>query len=410
MSQIGKCLKEYGKVRRSQAMREFLTRPAQPVTPSPTIKVRDPYLLPDIDNCIVRHEEWATVNEKPYLDAIDMVLRGNEIGYKVSKVNQGVSMIRFALVLNEYKDYKKALRLTNEMQAAMNNPNVVITQEGAIISIEIPCHINTLRLGDVLNNPEYHDLTVSIGQSIKGDYVLQDIDKLTHVLVAGASGSGKSVFVQSVILSLLCKNTPKDIELYMIDPKKVEFQFYNPLVQCHVYSQTSEAIAILKKLNDLMDVRYTELARVGCRDIDSFNEKFPENKLRRIVLVVDELADLMMTSRKQAEEYIVRLAQKSRACGIHMIIATQYPKKEVVTGLLKANIPTKVCFAVTSPTASCVMLGRGGAEKLIGKGDMYFQTEKDINPLRIQGAFVEEREIINVVGSLLRNQEVINYV
>lgn len=408
MDQITKCLIEMNKIKRRQNMRAFLARPSQLVAPMPVIKVREPYLLPDIDKCIVRHEEWATVNEKPYLDAINTVLMGNGIGYKVSKVNQGVSMIRFALILNEYKDYKKALRLTSEMQAAMNNPNVVITQEGAIISIEVPCHINTLRLGDVLNNPEYgHGLTASIGQSIKGDYILHGIDKLTHVLVAGASGSGKSVFVQSVILSLLCKNTPKDIELYMIDPKMVEFQFYNPLVQCHVLTQTSEAVATLKKLNDLMDVRYAELARVGCRDIDSFNEKFPQNKLRRIVLVVDELADLMMTSKRQAEEYIVRLAQKSRACGIHMIIATQYPKKEVVTGLIKANIPTKVCFAVTSPTASCVMLGRGGAEKLIGKGDMYFQTEKDINPLRVQGAFVEEREIINVVGSLLRNQEVV---
>ena len=146
------------------------------------------------------------------------------------------------------------------------------------------------------------------------------------------------------------------------------------------------------------------MAEAGVRDIDGFN-KIPGRKMKRIVLFVDELADLMETSKATVERSIVRIAQKARACGIHLVIATQYPKASVVTGLIKANMPTKVCFAVTSPTASCVMLGKGGAEKLLGKGDMLFQTEKDVNPIRLQAGYVEEKEIKNVVIDLYQNQK-----
>ena len=154
-----------------------------------------------------------------------------------------------------------------------------------------------------------------------------------------------------------------------------------------------------------MDNRYRILAEAGVRDIDGYN-KLHGCRMKRIVLFIDELADLMETSKGQTESYIVRIAQKARACGIHLVIATQYPKASVVTGLIKANIPTKVCFAVTSPTASCVMLGKGGAEKLIGKGDMLYQTEKDVNPIRLQAGLIEEKEINNIVYSLMQNQEV----
>ena len=247
-------------------------------------------------------------------------------------------------------------------------------------------------------------MTVAIGRAIDGENILADIDKLKHVLVAGASGSGKSVFVQGMIVSLLAKHTPDDIDIFMVDPKMVEFSFYKPLAQCHVVTETKDAVELLNNLTEVMDDRYRELSAAGCRDIESYNERYADHKMKRIVLFIDELADLIKTSKKSVETAIVRIAQKARACGIHMVIATQYPVASVVTGLIKANMPTKVCFTVTNATASCVMLGKGGAEKLMGKGDMLYQTEKDVNPIRLQAGLIEEKEINNIVYTLMQNQ------
>ena len=387
-----------------QAMRE--TRQLKKVsTTAPSY--RTPYVLPVLDENITRHLEWATVDVKPYIDALGMVFASNKIGWSLAKVTQGPTLTQIKVSLTDFRHYDKAMRLERQFQAAMNIPGVRIAQSGAYISIEVPCFIDALRVGDVLHDEKFeksNGLTVAIGRAIDGENVLADIDKLKHILVAGASGSGKSVFVQGMIVSLLAKHTPDDIDIYMVDPKMVEFSFYKGLAQCHVVTETKDAVELLNNLTKMMDDRYRELSAAGCRDIESYNEKYSDHKMKRVVLFIDELADLIKTSKKSVETSIVRIAQKARACGIHLVIATQYPVADVVTGLIKQNMPTKVCFTVTSATASCVMLGRGGAEKLMGKGDMLYQTEKDVNPIRLQAGLIEEKEINNIVYSLMQNR------
>lgn len=373
----------------------------------PAPAIRRPYVLPDINTDFTKHLTWPKTDCANEAIAIGKVLKSYGIKYTIEGHTQGPSLTQYTLKLNDFKDYDRVVKLERAFKAALNREGVRIVQDGAYINIEIPLFLTTLRLGDLLLTDDFKDskkLTVAIGTAADGSFRYGDIEDMKHVLVAGASGSGKSVFVQGMILSLLTKHTPDDIELYMIDPKMVEFSFYRPLVHCTVVTETYEAINILRNLETEMDKRYRALAEAGVRDIDGFN-KIPGRKMKRIVLFVDELADLMETSKATVERSIVRIAQKARACGIHLVIATQYPKASVVTGLIKANMPTKVCFAVTSPTASCVMLGKGGAEKLLGKGDMLFQTEKDVNPIRLQAGYVEEKEIKNVVIDLYQNQK-----
>lgn len=368
---------------------------------------RTPYIMPEPNKTLIYHDSWGQVDTDPFLDAIERVFFENGIMARLEDVTQGPTLTQFKMTLKELKHYDKVLKLERQIQAATNVPGVAITQQGKYVSIEIPCYVDALRLGDVLIDNNFNKgegLTVAIGRAIDGSNVLADIDKLKHILIAGASGSGKSMFVQGMILSLLMKQTPDDIEMYMVDPKMVEYTFYNPLPHCTVVTETKDAISLLNKLTNTMDDRYGILSEAGCRDIESYNEQHPDNKMKRIVLFIDELADLMQTSKNIVEASIVRIAQKARACGIHMVLATQYPVASVVTGLIKANMPTKVCFAVTNPTASVVMLGQGGAEKLMGKGDMLYQTEKDIRPIRLQGGLIEEKEIYRVVGSLMQNQ------
>lgn len=362
------------------------------------------YHLPDLNECVARHFEWAKPDISVDLGAIGKVFDAYGMEYCIEKYVQGPTLTQYTITLSDFRDYVKVSKLEKAFQAALNKSGVRISQDGAYINIEVPCFVDTLLLGDVLNDDKYmadDGLTVAIGRAVDGSNVLANIEELKHILVAGASGSGKSVFIQGMILSLLAKHTPNDLDIFLVDPKMVEFYVYRNIPNCHVVTETKDAIDLLQKLTTIMDDRYRQLAAAGCRDIDSYNQK-NDIKMRRIVLFIDELADLIKTSRRAVEDNIVRIAQKARACGIHLVIATQYPKAEVVTGLIKSNIPTKVCFAVTSPTASVVMLGQGGAEKLIGKGDMLYQTEKDINPIRLQGAMVHECEINNIVYHWLR--------
>lgn len=366
-----------------------------------------PYELPVIDKTFLRHTSWGSVDTTPFVNAIDCVFSSYNISYRIDKITQGPTLTQVLVTLDDLKYYDKVLRLEKQFRAAMDDNGVRIAQDGAHISVEIPCFVDSLLMGDLLHGDRYaasSGLTVAIGRSIDGEDVFADIDKLKHILVAGASGSGKSVFVQGLIASLLSNHTPDELELYMVDPKMVEFSFYRTLVQCHVVTETADAINLLDRLTNIMDDRYRTLAASGARDIDSYNAKSGV-KMKRIVLFIDELADLIKTSRKSVETSIVRIAQKPRACGIHMVIATQYPVADVVTGQIKANMPTKVCFAVTNSTASTVMLGRGGAEKLLGNGDMLYQTEKDVNPIRLQAGLTSEENIRRMVGVLHGNQQ-----
>ena len=325
----------------------------------------------------------------------------NYNGIPVTHVDSicGVSVTRHEYTLDDLKDYAKVLKLNDQFKAAFMTEDAVVRKDGNIVSIEYPFNTDILCLGDMLLNPAYLDsdrLTVAIGRTTAGQDIFADIEDLKHILVAGTSGSGKSVFLQNLLLSVLAKHN--DTDIYIIDPKRVEFSRYRFCDNCHIVTEISQAKQILTELVDIMEERYRILELTGSRDITSYNEKGGD--MNRILVVVDELGDLMKVCRKETEPLLVRLAQKARACGIHLILATQYPTADIVTGAIKQNMPTKVCFAVPTTTASVVMLGRKGAERLVGKGDMLYQTEKDIAPRRLQAPYANDKDRDQVIYNI----------
>ena len=313
----------------------------------------------------------------------------------------GTSIQRLEFTLDNLKDYDKIMKCESQLKAAFDNDNVSIIRDGSTIAVERPFFLETLYMGDLLKaNPSYwttNKLNIPIGRSTSGKDVFANIEDLKHILVAGCSGSGKSVFLQSMLLSILARHN--DAEIYILDPKRVEFSRYSNVPNCTVVTEIETAALLLEYLCEEMEHRYILLEKSGARDIDTYNAQGGD--MKRIILMVDELGDIMKQIKKQAEPLLVRLAQKSRACGIHLVLATQYPTADIITGCIKQNIPTKICFAVPSTTASVVVLGRKGAEKLVGKGDMLYQTEKDLNPIRLQGGYVEDIDCLSVIANQL---------
>mgnify|MGYP002227546850 FL=1 len=259
--------------------------------------------------------------------------------------------------------------------------------------------------GDMLIDNEFQSsdgFTMAIGMAVDGSKHYIDIAKACHILISGMTGSGKSIVLHNLILSLLMKKDPVQMHLYIIDPKATEFEYYKNLAACTVVSEANGAVDLLKNLCIEMDRRYSVLAAAGCRDIDSYNQKFADRPMRRDIVFIDELSDLMSMGGKSVEGSIVRIAQKARACGIHLVIATQYPVAKVVTGLIKANMPTKICLRVGTVTNSMVALDMAGGEKLMGHGDMLFLPNGSLSPVRLQGGFVSETAINNVVAGLMK--------
>ena len=262
---------------------------------------------------------------------------------------------------------------------------------------------------DVNYRIETSKTLVPIGKDVDGKIVYGDLAKMPHMLVAGTTGSGKSVFINGVITSLLMRNTPYDMKLILIDPKMVEFRRFSTLNYVRYITETNESISVLSSLCNEMDKRYRIMANNGCRDIDTYNKKFPNQRMPKIVLVVDEMADMMVNKKfgKQVEQNIIRIAQKARACGIHMILATQKPTRDIVTGLIKANIPCRVCLSVTSRMDSMIVLDRIGGEKLQGNGDMlYLNGINNKEPQRLQAGLITDDEICNVVIPLALDNQI----
>lgn len=226
-----------------------------------------------------------------------------------------------------------------------------------------------------------------------------DLAKMPHLLIAGATGSGKTVCLNSIICCLLMHNTPDDVRFVMIDPKRVELVSYNAIPQLlfPVVVETNRAVELLRWTNQEMERRYKVFATVGARNIEGYNTRRPSEKMPYIVLVIDELADLMLSAFEDVESNILRLAHQSRATGIHLVIATQRPSVDVITGLIKANLPTRISFAVTSQVDSRTILDSVGAEKLLGRGDMLFLPTEAAKPKRLQGCFVSDEEIDRLV-------------
>ncbi len=276
------------------------------------------------------------------------------------------------------------------------------------VGIEVPNSEKTLvSLRDVMESAEFHTinspLRIGMGQNVAGQAIATDLTQMPHLLIAGTTGSGKSVCVNSIVACLLLQNSPESLKLVMVDPKRVELTGYNgiPHLVAPVIADLDRVVGTLQWALREMDNRYKQLAETGARNIVEFNKKTAGNNselMPYIVIVIDELADLMMLSPEETERSITRLAQMARATGIHMIIATQRPSVDVVTGLIKANFPARVAFAVASSTDSRVILDSTGAERLLGQGDMLFQSPSAAAPVRMQGCYVSEKELQNIIS------------
>lgn len=335
-------------------------------------------------------------------DKINLALQASGIPVMIERFVPGI-MYQYYMKPKHMKDYQKLLKQHIPFSVAFGSPNVRLYIDGSYVVLEVPgADDSTVCIADILRNEEYynaHNLKVAIGQKTNRENVLADIEKMPHMLIAGTTGSGKSVFMHQIILSLLINHSKKDLQLYLIDPKMVEMPLYSPLRNCKVVSSAEDAIELLDNLCIEMDRRYAQLGKAKCRDIDSYNQT-SRVPMSRIVIFIDELADLILQARKKVEKSIVRLAQKARACGIHLVVATQRPDRTVVTGLIKTNIPVKVCLSVNTDIDSRIVLDRGGAEKLRGKGDMLYLGDGMIEPIRLQGGYVSENGIKNIVNAL----------
>ncbi len=325
---------------------------------------------------------------------------------QVVNVEEGPVITRFEVQLPPGIKVSRIVGLADNIALAMAAVDVRIEAPvpgKGVVGIEIPNReTSSVRLRDVLESSEFVDspsaLTVGLGKDIAGRPVTMCLDQMPHLLIAGATDSGKSVCLNAIIASLLCKAKPEELKLLLIDPKMVELSVFNglPHLLAPVVTNSRQAAKILHWAVREMEQRYDALATAGVRDITRFNAAALKNgtePMPYIVLVIDELADLMMISPREVEETVCRLAQMARAAGMHLVVATQRPSVDVITGLIKANIPSRIAFAVSSQVDSRTILDTGGAERLLGKGDMLYYPMGASKPTRVQGAFVSEKEV-----------------
>jgi DNA segregation ATPase FtsK/SpoIIIE, S-DNA-T family len=352
---------------------------------------------------------------------IEKTLQSFSIGAKVVEVNLGPAVTQYALEVALGTKLSKITALANDLALRTEAPTGQIRIEAPIpgrnlVGIEIPnrsLEIVTLKtmLESSVMSKSKSKLTVSLGLDVSGNPVVANIAKMPHVLIAGTTGSGKSVLVNSFISSLLFRASPAEVKLILIDPKRVELTGYNgiPHLMTPVIVEVEKILASLKWAMDEMDRRYKTFAERGVRNIDSYNELAGFQSLPYIVILIDELADLMAFAPVEVEDAIARLAQMARATGIHLVVATQRPSVDVITGLIKANIPCRIAFNVSSMIDSRVILDTPGAEKLLGRGDMLYVPPDQAKPTRIQGAFVSEKEVRKLVEFLKTKNPPVEY-
>ena len=338
------------------------------------------------------------------------------IEVKIVKAIVGPSITQFQILPTPGTKVSKIVNLSNDIALNLAAKDVRIEAPipgKSLIGIEIPNTVNELvTMKEVfVNDKDNSPLSVALGKNVSGEAMFTRIDKTPHLLIAGSTGSGKSVCVNTIITSILLKNKPDKVKLIMIDPKMVELSIYDgiPHLLTSVVTDPLKAADVLHKVVLEMESRYREFARTRVRNIEGYNkiaEKDPDyRELPYIVVIIDELADLMMVSSKEVEESIARIAQKARAAGIHMIIATQRPSVDVITGVIKTNIPSRIAFAVSSSVDSRTILDKSGAETLLGKGDMLYLSADSSKPVRIQGAFLSDDEVEKVVDFVKSQSE-----
>ena len=350
-------------------------------------------------------------------DIIEKTLESFGITANIVEVNLGPAVTQYAIQVALGTKLSKITALERDLALALSAPTGAIRIEAPIpgrnlVGIELPNRSpEFVPLKRILESDEMSlkksKLAVTLGLDVSGKPIIADIGKMPHVLIAGQTGSGKSVCVNTFLASILFRASPSEVKFIMVDPKRVELTGYNdiPHLLSPVIVDTGKVLSALRWLTREMDRRYELFASAGARNIDTYNEMSGFQALPYIVLLIDELADVMLLSPVEVEDAITRIAQMSRAVGIHMVLATQRPSVNVITGLIKANIPTRIAFAVSSQIDSRVIMDTQGAEKLLGKGDMLYLPPDQAKPARIQGAFVNDEEIKKLVN-FIKNQGV----
>lgn len=379
-------------------------------------KEEKPYVNPSIDLLNINNKTRFKKEDKRGLleNASKLVGILNDFGVdaNVKQVTKGPSVTRYEIQPSPGVKVSKIVNLQDDIALGLAASGVRMEAPipgKAAIGIEVPNSEQTpVFLREVIDNKDFqtsnNKLAFALGKDIAGKSVIGDLATMPHTLIAGATGSGKSVCINTLIVSLLYKYSPKEVRLLMVDPKVVELSIYNgiPHLLIPVVTDPKKAAAALNWAVNEMNKRYNLFSESSVRNIEGYNALFDkgiiEEKLPYMVIIVDELADLMMTCPNDVEDYICRLAQKARAAGIHLIIATQRPSVDVITGVIKANIPSRISFAVSSGIDSRTILDQTGAEKLLGRGDMLYCPMGENKPVRVQGAFISEEEVERVVN------------
>jgi S-DNA-T family DNA segregation ATPase FtsK/SpoIIIE len=380
------------------------------------ISINEDYIIPT--DFLHTSKEQSTENWKSEIsknsELLVNALADFGIESNVINVNRGPVITLYELQIAPGIKVNKIVGLADDIAMALAALRVRIVAPipgKSAIGVEIPNGKREIvTLGDVLSSDVFHSqtgyLNVALGKDILGHPVTLDLKTLPHLLIAGATGSGKSVCVNSIITSLIYNYDPEYLKFILVDPKMVELQVYNglPHLLTPVITESKKAQVALKWVIYEMERRYRLLSECNCRNIERYNNQteslFEVEKLPYIVTIIDELADLIMVATKEVEGYITRIAQKARAVGIHLVLATQRPSVDVITGIIKANFPARIAFQVAQKTDSRTILDQNGAEKLLGQGDLLYQSPISSFPIRIQGTYVSEDEILNIVNHL----------
>ncbi|MBF1761922.1 MAG: DNA translocase FtsK [Veillonella sp.] len=372
-------------------------------------RIEAPYHFPSLDILSKGPARPAAMGEEVAHNAaiLEETLKSFGLTAHVVNATQGPAVTRYEIQPAPGTRVSKIVNLTDDLKMALAATD--IRMEAPIpgksaVGIEVPNKtVSAVHLRDVLDCEDFKKavggIPVGLGKDIAGKPVITDLAKMPHLLVAGSTGSGKSVCINTIISSILFNRKPDEVKLILIDPKMVELSVYNdiPHLMAPVVTDMKKASAVLRWAVREMESRYRTFATLGVRKLEEYNKRYSDKAMPLVLIVIDEMADLMMTAPADIEESIVRLAQKARAAGIHMILATQRPSVNVITGLIKANVPSRISFAVATQIDSRTILDVGGAEKLLGKGDMLFSPIGANKPVRIQGAFISDNEVEHLV-------------